>query len=674
MKKVFISLMLSLFCFSCHKEEVPSTRPDTSDLAKDIAAYPNQQRGVILLSEQEYKAIPQISTPAFGGRISANGRVEALPAAVDLSSEMPPVGNQGAQGSCVGWSVGYALRSYLNHYVTKSGYLTGETVNNQAVFSPAFIYNQLNGGKDEGSHISSALKLMLANGAATMADMPYSDKDYRTQPTTQVIGKAAGNKIKEFGRISLDLPAFKAFLANKNPIVIGAKVDANMTKLTDKFDNEPGWRTYDAASVRGGHAMVIVGYDDARQAFKVQNSWGSGWGNKGFFWMAYSLLPYIQEAYAATVTGKDFVENTVNTSTLNDAIYFGSEDYNLYALDAQTTKIRWQFKTQGQIYSAPLYYKGMVYAVAAEGTNPNKCRLYAIDAQTGKEKWFFDNALWDSPVTVSGGKLFVNTRSGKIVALDPAAGTQKQEFEASVQFINAINGRLLGIGSETFICFDANTGTKKWQTNSNTVRADASLSTVSVADGLVYRSLYDKSDKGHKVIAYALETGEKKWETKIAVNTAYDDFPHSPVYANGLVYITYFEGLIALDAKSGNKKWEFTDTYHDAPSTRIRWNNRYLPAISNGSVFITNGNYVFSIDGQTGKRQWRFVEPYHQFTVSVTAANGIVYASSPDYGDGIYAIDAVTGSKLWNFKVAKATQPCIVDKKGNIFRGSLGVE
>jgi hypothetical protein len=40
----------------------------------------------------------------------------------------------------------------------------------------------------------------------------------------------------------------------------------------------------------GMHAMCIVGYDDARQAYKVRNSWGSDWGENGYMWMSYSVL------------------------------------------------------------------------------------------------------------------------------------------------------------------------------------------------------------------------------------------------------------------------------------------------------------------------------------------------------------------------------------------------
>ena len=37
----------------------------------------------------------------------------------------------------------------------------------------------------------------------------------------------------------------------------------------------------------GGHAVVLVGYNDAVDRFRVRNSWGTRWGQKGYFEMPY---------------------------------------------------------------------------------------------------------------------------------------------------------------------------------------------------------------------------------------------------------------------------------------------------------------------------------------------------------------------------------------------------
>jgi C1A family cysteine protease len=41
---------------------------------------------------------------------------------------------------------------------------------------------------------------------------------------------------------------------------------------------------------QGGHAMNIIGYDDEKQIFICANSWGVGWGDKGFCYMPYAYI------------------------------------------------------------------------------------------------------------------------------------------------------------------------------------------------------------------------------------------------------------------------------------------------------------------------------------------------------------------------------------------------
>ena len=57
--------------------------------------------------------------------------------------------------------------------------------------------------------------------------------------------------------------------------------------------------TYQPDSVRGGHAVAVVGYT-ADQRFIIRNSWGTRWGDKGF---GYASEAYIAEAFFAESYG-----------------------------------------------------------------------------------------------------------------------------------------------------------------------------------------------------------------------------------------------------------------------------------------------------------------------------------------------------------------------------------
>jgi len=220
-----------------------------------------------------------------------------LPAFKDLSAWFPPPGDQGKQGSCVAWSVGYALRGYYYRQRTQT------TANDPAhLFSPAYIYNQLVNKPDcsGGSNIRAALELIRTEGIATMADFPYDDRSC-PRPTAQIKQLAASNVIsgyRSFGRAN-DIHAddIKGSLLSGDPVEIGMNIDARaLTHLRrgEIYDRD-GPAKFD------GHAIVVTGFDDRLQAFKIINSWGPKWADDGFGWISYrafqanTLTAYVLE-------------------------------------------------------------------------------------------------------------------------------------------------------------------------------------------------------------------------------------------------------------------------------------------------------------------------------------------------------------------------------------------
>ena len=63
-----------------------------------------------------------------------------------------------------------------------------------------------------------------------------------------------------------------------------------MAVYTDFYSYGSGVYSYAYGSLQGSHAILIVGYDDSGQYFSVKNSWGTGWGESGYFRIAYSQL------------------------------------------------------------------------------------------------------------------------------------------------------------------------------------------------------------------------------------------------------------------------------------------------------------------------------------------------------------------------------------------------
>lgn len=232
------------------------------------------------MSESEYIAMEKASIELL----------EDVPPSQDLSKWFPTPGDQGEQGSCVGWAVAYGVKSYLEAVERQ----TPPTEDNQ-IFSPAFVYNQINQwGCMGGSSITDALELMQTSGVATLEAFPYNEADCQLEPNGDVKASASDYKIAGWKRVEFfNEGLMKTLLVEGNPVVIGMQTDSWFVKLDEG-------EVYRVASNRrgGGHALVVVGYDDRRSAYKVFNSWGTDWGTNGYGWIAYDLfVEVVREAY-----------------------------------------------------------------------------------------------------------------------------------------------------------------------------------------------------------------------------------------------------------------------------------------------------------------------------------------------------------------------------------------
>ena len=242
--------------------------------------------GLVKATPEQLRGIPLAHIPFSG---------TDLPESVDLSGFMPPPGNQGRQNSCTAWSVAYALKSYQERLEDNIPIVQNGRLNFSRVFSPAYVFNQLNNGRNAGIGFPDALNLVSDQGVATLADMPYSPLDFLTKPGPTQRTRAKRYRIDYWRKVNiLDVKELKAHLNGGFPVMIGAAVDRNF------MDHPKGqiWNTIE--NVLGFHAMVVVGYNDRLNAFKIMNSWGQDWGDGGFCWADYGhFRRVVQEGYVA---------------------------------------------------------------------------------------------------------------------------------------------------------------------------------------------------------------------------------------------------------------------------------------------------------------------------------------------------------------------------------------
>jgi C1A family cysteine protease len=220
-----------------------------------------------------------------------------LPSSIDLSTMMPPPGNQGAQNSCVGWSIAYGMKSYQEKTARKWELIDGESIKPEHVFSPAYIYNQINRGEDKGSRFADAFNILQTKGVASLSKDPYDDKDFLSKPSPDANSEAANFKIAWAKKIDpKDIEGIKTYLAKGYPVIIAISFD-------EPFMDPKGPAVVSSINVGDiamGHAMLVVGYNEDKKCFRIMNSWGTGWRDGGFCWFTYDLFKQnVRESWIA---------------------------------------------------------------------------------------------------------------------------------------------------------------------------------------------------------------------------------------------------------------------------------------------------------------------------------------------------------------------------------------
>lgn len=357
-----------------------------------------------------------------------------LPSKVDLSNKMPPIGNQGRLGSCVAWATGYALKSYYAKSKNSSWQFDAPSLGGKGrgVFSPKFIYNQINGGQDGGSFISSALNLFVRKGAALWVDMPYDQTDYTSQPSYAVLQKAQKYRSKSYSRINgTDINTIKTYLSKGHPVAFGMPVDGVFYGLRgNEIYDHRGGRQY------GGHAMTLVGYDDSKRsknghvgAFKIINSWGTGWGSRGYGYISYRMWKVMRPETLVLDDGADSpdvidVDDNKLTPPASVAASKGSYQDKIVVTYSKVSKAKLYYITRaapagsfqylgysyGNSYTDKninqgVSYRYQVYSVtSSERSGPSK----AVEGYAAKKTIGKPGQVTGLQVNYSGGKVYLN--------------------------------------------------------------------------------------------------------------------------------------------------------------------------------------------------------------------------------------------------------------------------
>jgi C1A family cysteine protease len=206
-----------------------------------------------------------------------------LPASVNLRAVCPPVYDQGQLGSCTANAIAGAFEFELMKQ-------------NDPVFTPSRLFIYFNGrvientvNYDAGESIRDGMNSVCQQGVCDENSWPYVIGEYTKKPYFVCYQAALQNTVTSYYSVSQDLDQMKGCLASGYPFIFGFTV-YNSFETREVSQSGVVNMPDDNDAVVGSHAVVAVGYDDAQSRFIVRNSWGSDWGDNGYFTIPYDYL------------------------------------------------------------------------------------------------------------------------------------------------------------------------------------------------------------------------------------------------------------------------------------------------------------------------------------------------------------------------------------------------
>jgi C1A family cysteine protease len=227
----------------------------------------------------------------------------ALPASVDLRQPWGTIGDQEDTGSCVGWAVAEGVMRY--HFVSAGRLGQNEHLSPRYVWmsskeTDSFTSRPETFVEGAGTALKTAMDVCRNYGIVTETSLPFhvATKMY-TGNENAFYATAAQRRVLSYFNLRKDPGQWRAWLAGHGPILAGLSVDATWDGATATHGNLD---TFNPSTVRGGHAIAIVGYLPNGR-FIVRNSWGTSWGDGGFGYAspAYIAAGFFDESYGVTV-------------------------------------------------------------------------------------------------------------------------------------------------------------------------------------------------------------------------------------------------------------------------------------------------------------------------------------------------------------------------------------
>lgn len=203
-------------------------------------------------------------------------RKVTLPTSFSLRTKMDAVYDQGNIGSCTSNAVCSAIR-----YIYPG-------------FHPSRLFQYYNArtnkSQDTGSSIYGNIMTTKLNGLCKETTWPYVASNFTIAPPSGAYSEAQNFQVLKESPLKKELTTLKACIYAGFPFVMGFTVYRSMYECMKAPYIIPVPTPETGDEYLGGHCVLICGYDDTKSLFLIKNSWGTGRGDAGYFYMSYDFL------------------------------------------------------------------------------------------------------------------------------------------------------------------------------------------------------------------------------------------------------------------------------------------------------------------------------------------------------------------------------------------------
>lgn len=205
-----------------------------------------------------------------------------ISANVDLSKSFTPIKDQGDMGACSAFAA-----VSIFEYILKKNRQPDVDLSEQFVYYCARKSEGVE-SLDAGSSLYSVMNSMAQDGVCLEKLFPYNPANIDAEPSQEAVEDASTRKVKTVLNVKRDVNDIRSAICEGYPVAISLKLYDSFNPVKG-FIPMPGEEEI-SAGTSGNHAMVIVGYDNENQFFKVRNSWGRKFGDKGYCYLPYSYI------------------------------------------------------------------------------------------------------------------------------------------------------------------------------------------------------------------------------------------------------------------------------------------------------------------------------------------------------------------------------------------------